>query len=114
MALEFRAISINLIAEDKSEKTPNLNWQVRSADALLVRKSVDRGPGEIEDARVFQSFFMKSLKYPHSGELFISQGSRKLTLRGAHCNDLREKVKFQFTGLSELDLSFQPTMISCE
>ena len=61
MALEFRAISINLIAEDKSEKTPNLNWQVRSADALLVRKSVDRGPGEIEDARVFQSFFMKSI-----------------------------------------------------
>ena len=55
MALEFRAISINLIAGDKSEKTPNLNWQVRSADALLVRKSVNRGLGEKEDGRVFQS-----------------------------------------------------------
>ena len=36
---------------------------------------------------------------------------KKFRSRSAHHNDLREKVKIKFTGISELDLSFQITMI---
>ena len=36
---------------------------------------------------------------------------KKFRSRSAHHNDLREKIKIKFTGISELDLSFQFTMI---
>ena len=39
---------------------------------------------------------------------------KKFRSRSAHHNDLREKIKIKFTGISELDLSFQFTMIWCE
>ena len=36
---------------------------------------------------------------------------KKFRSRSAHHNDLREKIKIKFTGISELDLSFQFTLI---
>ena len=36
---------------------------------------------------------------------------KKFRSRSVHHNDLREKIKIKFTGISELDLSFQLTMI---
>ena len=36
---------------------------------------------------------------------------KKFRSRSAHHNDLRKKIKIKFTGISELDLSFQFTMI---
>ena len=35
----------------------------------------------------------------------------KFRSRSVHHNDLREKIKIKFTGISDLDLSFQLTMI---
>ena len=39
---------------------------------------------------------------------------KKFRSRSAHHNDLREKIKIKFTGISELDLSFQFTLIWCD
>ena len=39
---------------------------------------------------------------------------KKFRSRSAHHNDLRQKIKIKFTSISELDLSFQFTMIWCE
>ena len=39
---------------------------------------------------------------------------KKFRSRSVHHNDLREKIKIKFTGISDLDLSFQLTMIWCE
>ena len=35
---------------------------------------------------------------------------KKVRSRSVHHNDLREKIKIKFTGISDLDLSFQLTM----
>ena len=63
----------------------------------------------------FSRFFAKfDIFLRKVGNMGVSQSCikfKKFRSRSAHHNDLREKIKIKFTGISELDLSFQFTLI---
>ena len=65
----------------------------------------------------FHNFVQKSISPVHIRHIDDNQSFikfKKFRSRLAHHNYLREKNKIKFTGISELDLSFQLTMIWCE